>query len=464
MNAMATVIAPDAPVPAKAKPFKLTDKQLEANIVMGGPETNKLLRGGSRSGKTFLWCRRIAVRALRASGSRHAIWRFHYNHARNSIGRDTFPKMMRLVFPQVVERMGGCEFSHEGILTLPNNSEIWLGGLDDKERVEKILGTEFATNYFNECSQFPYHSIEIAQSRLAQMVEIDMEGDPKFGEVLPLENLYDMNPPGKRHWTYDVFKRHVQPGTRDPIAYPDDYIEMQINPDDNRENLPPSYFKTLEGMSAAKRKRFKEGEWGNDAEGVLWNDSMLDRARIGTVPDNVRMVRIVIGVDPSGSKGDKFAEEVKANDIGIVVCGLGSDNIGYVLEDATENTSPGEWGKTVARLARKWSADRVCAEPNYGGAMVEFVLKTADPTLPVKMVPSSRGKALRAEPIAALYESNQEKIKHVGYFGELEDQMTSMMPQPNGYQGEGSPDRLDAAVFALTELMLGSGYNLGNLD
>ena len=464
MNALAPMMADDAPLIHVKKPFKLTDKQLEANIIMGGPEPNKLLRGGSRSGKTFLFCRRIAVRALRASGSRHAIWRFHYNHAKNSIGKDTFPKMMGLVFPQIVERMGGCVFSHEGVLTLPNQSEIWLGGLDDKERVEKILGTEFATNYFNECSQFPFHSIEIAKSRLAQMCVIDMKGDPRFGEILPLENLYDMNPPGKRHWTYDVWKRHVQPGTRDPIPYPDDYIEMQINPDDNRENLPPAYFKTLEGMSAAKRKRFKEGEWANDAEGVLWNDSMLDRCRLGTLPDDVRLTRVVIGVDPSGSKGDKFAEEVKANDIGIVVAGLGSDNKGYVLEDATVNASPGEWGQVVAQMGRKWNADRVIAEPNYGGAMVEFVLKTADPTMPVKMVPSSRGKALRAEPIAALYEPNQEKVKHVGFFGELEDQMTSMMPQPNGYQGEGSPDRLDAAVFALTELMLGSGYNLENLD
>lgn len=464
MNAVGRIVA--ASDLGEATGFRLTEKQLEGNMFLQKPKLHKLLRGGSRSGKTFLLCRRIAVRAMRASGSRHAIWRFHFNHAVNSIGKDTFPKMMKLCFPKVVERMGGLvEFSHEGILTFPNSSQIWLGGLDDKERVEKILGQEFATNFFNEGSQFPYHSIEMAQSRLAQQCIIDAHGDPFFGDILPIENLYDMNPPGKRHWSYDVFKRHFVPGTRDPLPSPDEYIEMKINPEDNRENLPESYFKVLSGMSKAKRIRFQQGEWANDAEGVLWNDSMLDEARIGPAEfDRSILQRVVVGVDPSGSKGDKFAEEIKANDIGILVAGLGFDGQGYVLEDATINASPGEWGGRVAKACRDWGAERVVAERNYGGAMVEYVLQSADPTMPVKMVESSRGKALRAEPVAALYEPNQRKVKHVGFFGELEEQMTAMMPQPNGYQGDGSPDRLDACVFALTELMLGSTYNLGNLD
>lgn len=441
----------------------LTEKQEEASVLMAGPQMNTLLRGGSRSGKTFLICRAIMARALKASGSRHAIWRFHYNHAKNAIGKDTWPKMMNLCYPHVVERMGGAgniDFSHEGTLTLPNNSEIWLGGLDDKVRVEKILGMEFATNFFNEGSQIPWHSVEIAQSRLAQKVEIDALP----GQFLSLRNFYDLNPPGKRHWSFELFKKGVIPGTNDPLPDRSEYAEMRINPDDNRENLPESYFKVLGSMSKAKRTRFRDGEWANDAEGVLWNDSMLDDCRIGSLPDGVRLIRVVIGVDPSGSKGDKFSDETpKSNDIGIVVCGLGSDMNGYVLEDGTINGSPGEWGVKVAELGKTWRADRVVAERNFGGAMVEFVLRSADRNMPVKMVDSSRGKALRAEPVAALYEKNQRRVKHVGFFGELEDQMTAMMPQPNGYQGDGSPDRLDACVFALTELLLGDGYNLENL-
>ena len=445
--------------------FRFTEKQLEAHRLLAGPQMHTLLRGGSRSGKTFVICRAVAKRALRASQSRHAIWRFHYNHAKNSIGMDTFPKMMKLCFPDVARAMNNqIKFSNEGILTLPNGSEIWLGGLDDKDRVEKILGMEFATNFFNEGSQIPWHAVELAHSRLAQKCLIDAIDDPGRGDILSLRNYYDMNPPGKRHWSHDVFKKNVQPGTRDPLPDPGDYAEMRINPDDNRDNLPESYFRLLDGMSKAKRVRFREGEWANDAEGVLWNDADLDACRIGVIPDGVRIVRVVIGVDPSGSKGDKFADNpTQSNDIGIIAMGKGSDGNGYVLEDATINDSPGGWGAQVVKTAERWGADKVVAEKNYGGEMVNFVLKTAKPTLPVKLTTSSRGKALRAEPVAALYEPNKRMMKHVGFFGELEEQMSAMMPQPHGYQGDGSPDRLDAMVFAATELMLGSTYNLANL-
>jgi hypothetical protein len=458
-----------APIVERPK-FVPTPKQEEANLLFDGPQLHTLLRGGSRSGKTFITCRRIALRALAASSSRHAIWRFHYNHAKNSIGLDTWPKMMRLCFPDVVDAMGGVRFSHEGVLTMPNGSEIWLGGLDDKERVEKILGMEFATNFFNEASQIPWSSIEIAHSRLAQKVEVDLPKHPLRGHLLPLRNYYDMNPPGKRHWSYSLFRKHVTPTDKMPVPDPDDYREMRINPFDNEANLPEEYFKVLSGMSKAKRLRFEQGEWASDAEGTLWNDEMLDTARVGYIPKGVRLVRTVVGVDPSGSKGANAPKgkaidpaEVRSNDIGIIVMALGSDGNGYVLEDATINASPGEWGARVVKAAKDHNADRVVAEGNYGGAMVQFVLKSAQRTLPVKMVTSSRGKALRAEPVAALYEDNQLRIKHVGHFPELEEQMVSMMPQPHGYQGEGSPDRLDAMVFAATELMLGSNYHLGSL-
>jgi phage terminase large subunit-like protein len=240
-----------------------------------------------------------------------------------------------------------------------------------------------------------------------------------------------------------------------------------MNPEDNRENLPAGYIETtLGGMSAAKRKRFKEGEWANDQEGVLWNDIMLDRCRVGPKAKE-DLVRVVVGVDPSGSQGrsELMKQEIlTSNDIGIIVAGIDRHGIGYILEDCTVNASPGEWGAAVKNAALRWGADKVVAEKNYGGAMVEFVLKTAWPTAPIKMVDSSRGKALRAEPVAALYEDNQLKVKHAGAFPDLEDQMAAMMPQPIGFTGEGSPDRLDAAVFALTELMLQGGYHLGNLD
>lgn len=455
--------------PANIPTFVPNKKQPEANRLLG-QKPNVLLVGGSRSGKTFIIVRRIVIRALRASGSRHALWRQHFNHAKASVGRDTFPKVLKLCFPRLAGRV---TFNNEGIAIFPNGSEFWLAGLDDKERVEKILGMEFATNAFNEISTISYHASEIASTRLAQKVEVDTDEDyqplpadaPR--SILPLRTYYDMNPGGKRHWSYQMFVKEVIPGTNEPLPNPEDYAYLVMNPDDNIENLPPGYMSKLDSMSSAKRRRFKEGKWANDVEGALWTDAMLDDCRHGEV-DRAQLVRVVIGVDPSGSKGANKAadlkDEIKSNDIGIVACGLDRNGIGYVLEDATVNASPGEWAAAVKNLALRWGADKVVAEANFGGAMVESTLKTVWPTAPIKMVTSSRGKALRAEPVAALYEKNQRKVKHAGAFPDLEDQMAAMMPQPIGYTGDGSPDRLDAVVFALTELMLQGAYHLGNLD
>lgn len=452
--------------------FKPTAKQVEANRLLFGPAPNVLLYGGSRSGKTFIEVRGLVTRALRAPGARQAIWRQHYNHAKASIGMDTFPKVMKLCWPD----LAWIEFSHEGVATFPNGSEIWLAGLDDKDRVEKILGQEFCGNLFNEISTMSWHAVETAQSRLAQKVEVTLDarlkplpGEDRF--ILPLVSWYDMNPVGRRHWSHQIFVKKLKYGTLEPLTHPDDWVSMVMNPEDNRENLPEAYFKTLDGFSEAKRRRFKEGLWANEVEGALWKDAMLEAARIkGPFKDRKEfeasvepLQRVVTGVDPSGAKTPD-GEEIKNNEIGIVACGRGFSGKGYVLEDASMLGGPGEWGKKVVEVHKRWQGDRVAAEPNFGGAMVEFVLLSADPSLPVKMVPSSRGKALRAEPIAALYEPNHETIKHAGHFPELEDQMAAMLPQPNGYTGEGSPDRLDAAVFALTELMLGSTYTLNNLD
>lgn len=453
--------------------FKATDKQREANRLLFSGVPNVLLAGGSRSGKTFIEVRALVTRALRAPGSRQAIWRQHFNHAKASIGMDTFPKVMKLCWPD----LAFLEFNHEGIVQFPGGSEIWLAGLDDKERVEKILGQEFCGNLFNECSTISYHAVETAKSRLAQKVMVTLDHQlkplPKDEHFqLPLISLYDMNPAGHRHWTYQTFVKKLKYGTIEPLEYPEDYAWLLMNPDDNRENLPEAYFRTLASFSEAKRRRFKEGKWASDLEGALWKEAMLENARVAG-PHAGRdefeqaiepLNRVVVGVDPSGAKTPN-GEEVKNNAIGIVACGRGmSTGKGYILEDGTITAGPGEWGARVVELVDRWQADRVIAEPNFGGAMVEFVLLSARSTLPVKMVTSSRGKALRAEPIAALYEANHQTIKHAGHFPELEDQMAAMLPQPNGYTGEGSPDRLDAAVFALTELMLGSNYNLNNLD
>ena len=158
------------------------------------------------------------------------------------------------------------------------------------------------------------------------------------------------------------------------------------------------------------------------------------------------LTRIVIGVDPPASAhGDAC---------GIVVCGVDEEGLATVLADeSVERASPEKWARAVARAAEKWEADRVIAEANQGGAMVESVLRAGEVSLPVKLVHASRGKAARAEPVAALYEAG--RVRHAGLFAKLEDQLCGLIVG-GGYEGPGrSPDRADALVWALTELMLG---------
>ena len=127
--------------------FDLTPKQQEANALLASDAQHVMLLGGSRSGKTFLLVRGICMRAIKAAKSRHAVLRFRFNHVKQSIVLDTFPKVMGLCFPQVKYELNKSDW----YATLPNDSEIWFGGLDDKERSEKVLGNEYATVLLNEC-------------------------------------------------------------------------------------------------------------------------------------------------------------------------------------------------------------------------------------------------------------------------------------------------------------------------
>ena len=420
--------------------FSLTPKQREANRLLASVATNIMLRGGSRSGKTFLIIRAMCVRAMKAPNSKHAVFRFRFNHAKASIWKDTLPKVMRLCFPQVPLDLNETDL----VATFPNGSQIILGGLDDKARVEKILGGEYSTIYFNESSQIPWSSIEVAMSRLAE------------NSGLALKAYFDCNPPSKLHWSYQLFRLKLKPGTKEALPDPDDYVEMLVNPADNAANLPPKYFAILDGMSAAQRLRFQAGEWASEVSGALWalearkaeDDRVIpgiDTTRIATtaMPD---LQRIVVAVDPSGTKGDGGGD-----DIGIVVAGKGTDGRAYVLADRTCQLSPDGWGRRAVAAFYEFSADRVIGESNFGGDMVRFVVQTADKRVAYSEVKASRGKVVRAEPVAALYE--QGLVSHVGSFPDLEDQMCNMTAA--GYVGDKSPDRADALVWALTELMLG---------
>jgi phage terminase large subunit-like protein len=238
---------------------------------------------------------------------------------------------------------------------------------------------------------------------------------------------------------------------------------------DNQNNLASSTVKALYetyGNSRLGRQEL-EGEILGDIPGALWTRESIDVNRVKQVPEDLE--RVFVAVDPATSANEGSDEN------GIVVVGLARDSDGYargyVLEDASLKGPPEEWAKKAVFLYRKWSADKIIAEKNQGGLMVESVLKAADRSVPVKLVHASRGKVIRAEPISTLYE--QGRVHHVGMFPKLEDQMCEFSVDNVRNKSTGSPDRVDALVWGLTELFekiagrrrlnkLGGG-DLGNL-
>lgn len=420
--------------------FKLTPKQLEAQRILAGDATHCMLFGGSRSGKTFLLVRNVIFRALKAPKSRHLIARFRFNHVKASIVLDTFPKVMDIAFYGVPYQLNKADMFAE----FENGSTIWFAGLDDKERTEKILGNEYSTIYLNECSQIPIVSRDMVVTRLAQKSITVMQG--REDGILTPRMYYDANPPLKSHWTYKLFIQKRDPDSGEPVTKPLDYDSFQINPKDNVQNLSDGYLSALEGLSSRLQKRFLLGEFGDANPNALFNDDNFHKWRTsGDLPD---FVRIVIGVDPSGS-GD--AENADNDAIGICVGAIGVDGNAYLLADYTVKCSPAVWGKVVADAFDRHGADIVVGETNYGGAMVKHVIDTARPRTPYKAVTATRGKVVRAEPFSALYDLG--KIRHVGNYNELEDELTCFSTA--GYTGERSPNRADAWIWCLTELFPG---------
>lgn len=211
---------------------------------------------------------------------------------------------------------------------------------------------------------------------------------------------------------------------------------------DNAANLSDAFI-------AAVRERYDGTRLGrqelyaevlDDVPGALWQRDQLDRQRMRHAPE---MKRVVVAIDPAISAGED------SDETGIIVAGIGEDGNGYVLADCTCKASPDAWARRAVDAYHEFKADRIVAERNQGGDMVEHTIRTVERRVPYRSVIAKRGKFVRAEPVAALYE--QGRVFHVGAFPHLEDQMCRYVPD----DFDGSPDRVDALVWALTDLMLG---------
>ena len=214
---------------------------------------------------------------------------------------------------------------------------------------------------------------------------------------------------------------------------------------DNRPNLAPGFFdrviRKYEGTRLGRQEL--NAELLEDTPGALWSHGIIDAARQAAAPN---LARIVVAIDPATTSGED------ADETGIVVVGKDNQGHGYVLADASGKYQPIEWAKIAITAYRTHHADRIVAEVNNGGEMVENTLRMVDPNIPFTAVRASRGKVTRAEPVSALYE--QGRMHHVGTFPQLEDQMTNFTSDFDRQSAGYSPDRVDALVWAVTDLML----------
>lgn len=208
---------------------------------------------------------------------------------------------------------------------------------------------------------------------------------------------------------------------------------------DNAANLSAAALAELRARYEGTRMGRQElyGELLDDVEGALWTHAMIDDHR-RPMPE---LVRVVTAIDPAVTSGED------SDETGIIVAGIGTDGDGYVVADRSGKFTPDAWARRAVAAHDEHQGDRVVAEVNNGGDLVELTLRAVDPSVPYRKVTASRGKRLRAEPVAALYE--QGRIHHVGVFDKLEEQMLTWTPESGD-----SPDRLDALVWALTDLML----------
>jgi len=263
--------------------FKKTIKQNEAIRILSCHKYSALL-GGSRSGKTFIIIYAIIVRACKAK-SRHGIIRRTFNAVKRSIWNDTLPKVLSICFPNLPYKKNNTDY----FIELPNGSQIFLMGLDDNKRVEKILGMEFSTIYFNECSEIDYYPIQVAISRLAEKNSLNKRV------------YFDFNPSFKTHWSYWLFIKKQSPATNEPLKRPKDYGHLLMNPVDNLDNIDPEYLEILEAMPEKERLRFLEGQFADSGEGLAYYEFKREEhvKRIERIPGHSILIGMDFNIHPS---------------------------------------------------------------------------------------------------------------------------------------------------------------------
>jgi phage terminase large subunit-like protein len=271
---------------------------------------------------------------------------------------------------------------------------------------------------------------ELTDPDVFDKVDLSIRAKDNFNRVILV-----MNPAYKSHWIYNDFVKKKRNDTT--------YIHTTYL--DNKINLSDSFIQAAEKTKRENPARYEHlflGTWLDDADGMLWNRQIIAKTRISEAPN---LTRIIVAIDPA------VTANMNSDETGLIVVGKDSEGFGYVLEDLSGKYSPNHWAKIANDAAFRWNADCIVAEKNQGGDMVEAVLKSQGTNHRIKLVTATKGKFVRAEPVYSLYEQN--KIYHVGSFPILESQMVTFDPD----KGK-SPDRVDALVWGLTELMVKTNF------
>jgi PBSX family phage terminase large subunit len=408
--------------------FKKTSKQIDAVKLLSSFQMHSMFFGGSRSGKTFILFRSLIIRALKCPRSRHVIFRGAFAHIKSSIYYNTYPDVMRKCFSDLSRGAHYFDNKTDWFIEFYNESQIWLAGLDEGERTDKILGQEYSTIWFNEASQIKYDAITTALTRLSQKNNLNIKA------------WYDMNPPTKSHWSYKIFIKGVDPNSKQnkELRNKEDFAYLKMNPLDNIDNLPQQYINLLKGLTGKQRQRFLEGEFADDIEGALWSYEMISDSYIDIDIDSISFDKLAVAIDPA------ITAKATSDETGIIWGGKSGDDY-YICDDLSGIYKVSEWARIACQIYEKECLTAIVAETNQGGDMVEHAIKTENDYVNFVQVRATRGKYKRAEPVAQLYEKGL--VKHVKHFKLLEDQMLSYTPL-----SDESPDRLDALVWLLTYL------------
>lgn len=325
-----------------------TSKQREALKIIGGRARYILLYGGARSGKSFVICRKIIHRALKYPGARFLIARLRYAHAKTSIFRQTLVPLAQKLVPMDDYKINWSDY----YIKFFNESEIWLGGFDDKDRIDKLLGHEYLDVYPNEVSQISYDAVVLCFSRLAQ--------------VIPgvLNRAYmDCNPPSPLHWSHKLFIEKKNPKDNVDLEHPELYDHLLMNPEDNRENLPPRYIEdVLDNLPLKTRQRLKDGLWVRPSGMILENfDESMVIPRSSLPRDEngkLAMEEYIVGID--------FGLNMAA-----VLIGLCGDKVYLIDDSGAYNMTTSMFDADLKSKWRKYMYPAYC-DPSGGERIQEI--------------------------------------------------------------------------------------------